>query len=98
MNEFDLQGLEREIQAWRRRLESHDAPLIRAELNDIARDVGALRSQARSSDESPGPSTSPDGARKSEPEFRQSVEQRLFHLLSLYDAGPGSKNLPRGSA
>jgi hypothetical protein len=83
MNEFDLQGLEREIQAWRRRLDSHDAPLIRAELNDIARDVGELRSHTLWSDE---------------PEVRQSVEQRLFRLLSLYDAGPGSKNAPRGSA
>jgi hypothetical protein len=43
MNEFDLQGWEREIQAWRRRLDSQDAPAVRAELNDIARDIGELR-------------------------------------------------------
>ena len=43
MNEFDLQGWEREIQAWRRRLDSQDAPVVRAELNDIARDIGELR-------------------------------------------------------
>jgi hypothetical protein len=43
MNEFDLQGWEREIQAWRRRLDSQDAPVVRAELNEIARDIGELR-------------------------------------------------------
>ena len=46
MNEFDLQGWEREIQAWRRRLDSQDAPVVRAELNDIARDIGELRIHA----------------------------------------------------
>jgi hypothetical protein len=83
MNEFDLQGLEREIQAWRRRLESHDAPLIRAELNDIARDVDQMRAHALAPDE------------RNE---RESVEQRLFHLLLLYDGGAVAKNAPRGSA
>jgi hypothetical protein len=48
MNEFDLQGWEREIQAWRRRLETHDAPVVRAELNDIARDLVALRAHPES--------------------------------------------------
>jgi hypothetical protein len=43
MNEFDLQGWEREIQAWRRRLDTTDAPVVRAELNDIARDLIELR-------------------------------------------------------
>ena len=43
MNEFDLQGWEREIQAWRRRLDLQDAPVVRAELNDIQRDIGELR-------------------------------------------------------
>jgi hypothetical protein len=43
MNEFDLQGWEREIQAWRRRLGSEEAPVVRAELADIARDIGELR-------------------------------------------------------
>ncbi len=43
MNEFDLQGWEREIQAWRRRLGSQDAPSVRAEIDDIARDIGELR-------------------------------------------------------
>jgi hypothetical protein len=48
MNEFDLQGWEREIQAWRRRLDSQDAPVVRAELNDIARDIGELRTHPES--------------------------------------------------
>jgi predicted RNase H-like nuclease (RuvC/YqgF family) len=43
MNEFDLQGWEREIQAWRRRLGSQDAPVVRAEIDDIARDIDELR-------------------------------------------------------
>jgi hypothetical protein len=43
MNEFDLQGWEREIQAWRRKLGSEEAPVLRAELNEIAHDVGRLR-------------------------------------------------------
>jgi hypothetical protein len=48
MNEFDLQGWEREIQAWRRRLDSQDAPVVRAELNDIARDIGEMRTHPES--------------------------------------------------
>ncbi|MDB4968120.1 MAG: hypothetical protein JWN44_3809 [Myxococcales bacterium] len=43
MNEFDLQGWEREIQAWRRRLDAKDAPVVRAELNDIAADLVEMR-------------------------------------------------------
>lgn len=48
MNEFDLQGWERELQAWRRRLSSSqeaapDLTVVRAELNDIQRDIGELR-------------------------------------------------------
>jgi hypothetical protein len=71
MNEFDLQGLEREIAAWRRRLTSHDAPHVRAALDEIARDVGALRGHALSPDER---------------EARRSLEKRLCHLLFLFDA------------
>ena len=71
MNEFELQGLEREIQAWRRRLATHDAPQVRAALDDIARDVGELRIHALTPDE---------------PEALHAVEQRLCRLLSLYDA------------
>jgi hypothetical protein len=71
MNEFDLQGLEREIQAWRRRLDSHDAPLVRAALDDIARDVVELRVHALTPNEH---------------EARRAVEQRLCRLLALYDA------------
>jgi predicted RNase H-like nuclease (RuvC/YqgF family) len=73
MNEFDLQGWEREIQAWRRRLDSQGeaAPqtsVVRAELNDIQRDIGELRSHP-----------------ESEAQARDRVERRLVHLLALYD-------------
>ncbi|HEY2744543.1 MAG TPA: hypothetical protein VGL86_07965 [Polyangia bacterium] len=72
MNEFDLQGWEREIQAWRRRLDSKDAEphmtVVRAELADIQRDLGELR-------------THPE----SETQGRERVERRLIRLLSLYD-------------
>ena len=71
MNEFDLQGLEREIQAWRRRLDTHDAPLVRAELNDIARDFDRLRGHALPPDDEQG---------------RHAVERRLVRLLALYDS------------
>jgi predicted RNase H-like nuclease (RuvC/YqgF family) len=72
MNEFDLQGWEREIQAWRRRLDSQAAAsqmtVVRAELNDIQRDIGELR-------------THPE----SETQARDRVERRLVRLLALYD-------------
>jgi hypothetical protein len=76
MNEFDLQGWEREIQAWRRRLDAAGAPTapatdtsaVRAELAQIQRDIVALR-------ENP----------ESESETRTSVERRLVRLLALYD-------------
>ena len=52
MNEFDLQGWEREIQAWRRRLglagRSAELTVVRAELNDIQRDIGELRTHPES--------------------------------------------------
>lgn len=51
MNEFDLQGWEREIQAWRRRLETEDAPLVRAELDDIADHIERLREHPESEGE-----------------------------------------------
>jgi predicted RNase H-like nuclease (RuvC/YqgF family) len=72
MNEFDLQGWEREIQAWRRRLDTQAAAsqmtVVRAELNDIQRDIGELR-------------THPE----SETQARDRVERRLVRLLGLYD-------------
>ena len=72
MNEFDLQGWEREIQAWRRRLSSPDAApdltVVRAELNDIQRDIGELRSHP-----------------ETEAQARDRVERRLVRLLALYD-------------
>jgi hypothetical protein len=72
MNEFDLQGWEREIQAWRRRLDGKDAPrnatVVRAELNDICRDLVELRQHP-----------------ESEGDARVRVERRLVRLLSLYD-------------
>ncbi len=70
MNEFDLQGWEREIQAWRRRLSStaSDMTVVRAELNDIQRDIGELR-------------THPE----TEARARDRVERRLVRLLALYD-------------
>ena len=55
----------------------------------ISVDIIAKLQQALENEEA----LSPD-----EPEVRQSVEQRLLRLLSLYDAGRGSKNAPRGSA
>lgn len=48
MNEFDLQGWEREVQAWRRRLGSQDAPVVHAELNGIAHDLTQLREHPES--------------------------------------------------
>jgi hypothetical protein len=80
MNEFDLQGWEREIQAWRRRLDAQgaasettpekapDTTVLRAELNDIQRDIVELR-------ENPA----------SESDTRNRVERRLVRLLALYD-------------
>jgi predicted RNase H-like nuclease (RuvC/YqgF family) len=72
MNEFDLQGWEREIQAWRRRLDTRDAEshmtVVRAELADIVRDIGELRVHP-----------------ESESQARERVERRLVRLLSLYD-------------
>lgn len=77
MNEFDLQGWEREIQAWRRKLGAQEAEprmaVVRAELNDIQRDIGELR-------------THPE----TEAQARDRVERRLVRLLALYDlARPG---------
>ncbi|HEX9102520.1 MAG TPA: hypothetical protein VF997_09965 [Polyangia bacterium] len=72
MNEFDLQGWERELEAWRRRLGSQEAApgltVVRAELNDIQRDIGELR-------------THPE----SETQTRDRVERRMVRLLALYD-------------
>jgi hypothetical protein len=72
MNEFDLQGWEREVEAWRRRLDAKDAPreatVVRAELNDLARDIGVLRRHPESEDE-----------------MRSVVERRMVRLLALYD-------------
>ena len=73
MNEFDLQGWEREIQAWRRRLDVQDAEpqmtVVRAELNDIQRDIGELRVHP-----------------ESESQTRDRVEKRLVRLFALYDS------------
>lgn len=71
MNEFDLQGWEREIQAWRRRLDSQvTAPsqlrVVVEELNCIQRDLGELRLHPES-------------------EARDRLERRLVRLLSLYE-------------
>lgn len=73
MNEFDLQGLERELQAWWRRVDSpHVAAerttAVRAELSDIEREIGELRAHP-----------------ESEASTRARVEKRLLRLLSLYD-------------
>lgn len=72
MNEFDLQGWEREVQAWNRRLEAIDAPsnatAVRAELRDIVADIGELREHP-----------------ETESEARARVERRLVRLLALYD-------------
>jgi predicted RNase H-like nuclease (RuvC/YqgF family) len=72
MNEFDLQGWEREIQAWRRRLGAQESEpqmtVVRAELNDIQRDIGELRVHP-----------------ESEAQARDRVERRLVRLMSLYD-------------
>ena len=72
MNEFDLQGWEREIQAWRRRLGSLGAEpqmtVVSAELNDIQRDIVELRVHP-----------------ESEAQARDRVERRLVRLLALYD-------------
>ena len=73
MNEFDLQGWEREIQAWRRRLDSQaNAPsqirVVVDELNDIQRDLGELRLHP-----------------ESEVQSRTRLEHRLVRLLGLYD-------------
>jgi hypothetical protein len=74
MNEFDLQGWERELQAWRRRLGSQDAPAVRAEIDEIARDIGDLRQHCG------GPVEDPV-----DEETRSRVERRLVRLLTLYD-------------
>jgi hypothetical protein len=72
MNEFDLQGWEREVMAWRRRLDATDAPqnssAVRAELNDIVADLDELREHP-----------------ESESETRTRLERRLVRLLALYD-------------
>lgn len=74
MNEFDLQGWEREIQAWRRRLSAPPTAadpqltVVRAELADIVRDIGEIRVHP-----------------ESESQARGRVERRLVRLLSLYD-------------
>jgi hypothetical protein len=71
MNEFDLQGLERELQAWRRRLDAADAATataVRAELNEIQRDLVELRAHP-----------------ESEASTRTRVERRLLQLLARYD-------------
>jgi hypothetical protein len=71
MNEFDLQGWEREIQAWRRRLDSSDAPptaAVRAELEDIEADIDTLREHP-----------------ETESQARARVERRLVRLIALYD-------------
>jgi hypothetical protein len=72
MNEFDLQGWEREVMAWRRRLDATDAPqnstAVRAELNDIVADIDELREHP-----------------ETESEARARVERRLVRLLALYD-------------
>jgi len=72
MNEFDLQGWEREIQAWRRRLGPLGAEpqmtAVRAELADIQRDIVELRVHP-----------------ETEAQSRDRVEKRLVRLLALYD-------------
>ena len=73
MNEFDLQGWEREIQAWRRRLGSQAASpsqirVVVDELDDIQRDLGELRQHP-----------------ESETQSRDRLERRLVRLLGLYD-------------
>jgi hypothetical protein len=72
MNEFDLQGWEREVMAWRRRLDATDAPqnstAVRAELNDIVADIDELREHP-----------------ETESENRARLEKRLVRLLALYD-------------
>jgi hypothetical protein len=72
MNEFDLQGWERELQAWWRRLDgdgaSGDAATLRAELAALADDIGGLRAHP-----------------EREAVERAGVERRLRQLLSLYD-------------
>ncbi|MGZ3443159.1 MAG: hypothetical protein ACXVDD_26740 [Polyangia bacterium] len=73
MNEFDLQGWEREIQAWRRRLGSQvEAPsqirVVVEELNEIQHDLGELRLHP-----------------ETEAQSRDRLERRLVRLLGLYD-------------
>jgi hypothetical protein len=73
MNEFDLQGWERELQAWRRRLDSQAvAPsqirVVVDELDEIQRELGELRSHP-----------------ESEVQSRDRLERRLVRLLGLYD-------------
>ena len=73
MNEFDLQGWEREIQAWRRRLGSQtEAPsqirVVVDELDGIQRDLGELREHP-----------------ESEAQSRDRLERRMVRLLGLYD-------------
>ena len=88
MNEFDLQGWERELQAWRRRLASQDAPVVRAEIDDIARDVCDLREHCHAD------ATVGDG----DEETRCRVERRLVRLLTLYDVACRGGNPRFGSA
>jgi hypothetical protein len=72
MNEFDLQGWEREVMAWRRRLDATDgtqsSTAVRAELDDISADIDDLREHP-----------------ETESEARARVERRLVRLLALYD-------------
>jgi hypothetical protein len=83
MNEFDLQGWEREVQAWRRCLAStgaiQNATAVRAELNDIIADIGELREHP-----------------ETESQTRARVEHRLVRLLALYDLAGHSARI--GSA
>ena len=73
MNEFDLQGWEREIQAWRRRLDAQaggpsQVRVVADELAEIQRDLGELRSHP-----------------ESEAQSRDRLERRLVRLIGLYD-------------
>jgi hypothetical protein len=88
MNEFDLQGWERELQAWRRRLASQDAPVVRAEIDEIARDIGDLRQHCHGD----------DAEHDVDEQARCRVERRLVRLLALYDVACRGGNPRFGSA
>jgi hypothetical protein len=72
MNEFDLQGWEREVRAWQRRIDTNaslqNSTAVRAELEDIQADIVQLRHHP-----------------ESESQTRARVEHRLVRLLALYD-------------